>query len=271
MEKQLKNLFPPSIRKGAIEIFGGQAMQPVLLGLLSAGTVAEQTQDDPSFCTLLHPNEVATLSGYKFPKRRSEYFTGRICAKMAIQGFLSSNKTLSKPLALSEIEVTNGENGRPNVHIHTAKADVLKIDISISHSGDYGVALAAESKCGIDLQRQEASLLRVQDRYCSEAEFKLLEGFLPDKDTVTRLTILWAAKEAAKKALSHWQMPGFLDLELSKLKKFEDCMALSLHIAKTKIQQMPQETTVVAAMFGDYALAICLMNEEHGHAGTSRS
>jgi phosphopantetheinyl transferase len=271
MDKQLKNLFPEAISKGASEIFGDQSMQPVLLGLLSATTVAEHPQADSRFCEMLHPKEAAILSGYRFPKRRSEYLTGRICAKMAIQGFSNLTETHAIPLLLPEIEIANTVNGRPNVRVHTPKANALKMDISISHSGNYGVALAAESKCGIDLQRQEAALRRVQEKYCSEGEYRLLETFLTDNDAVTRLAIVWAAKEAAKKALSHWQMPGFLDLEVRELKSFTHCMALSLRLTHTKSQQIPEELTVVAGMFDDYALAICLVNEDRSDAGTTRS
>ncbi len=94
------------------------------------------------------------------------------------------------------------------------------MDISISHSGDYGAALAACSPCGIDLQLRQDSLLKVKEKYCSEAEYRLLETFLSETDTLARLALLWAAKEAAKKALSHWQMPGFLDLEIGNVKRF---------------------------------------------------
>ncbi len=274
MDKPLKNLFPAAISNDAIEIFGKQEMQAVLLHLVSANTVTEQTEDAPSFDLLLHPHEIATLRGYKLPKRRSEYLTGRICAKMATQDFLSANQPSLLPLIASEIEIINEEDGRPAVYIHTDKIDMLKMDISISHCGDYGVALAAEAICGIDLQQQKATLLRVYDKFCSKTEFKLLESFLPDREAVTRLTFLWAAKEAAKKALSNWQMPGFLDLELSdlwKLKEAKDCMALSLHIPRSKNQQRPEKATVMATMFDDYALAICLLNEESNNAGTPRS
>ncbi|MCP4340907.1 MAG: 4'-phosphopantetheinyl transferase superfamily protein, partial [Desulfobulbaceae bacterium] len=105
------------------------------------------------------------------------------------------------------------------------------------------------------------ALLRVQKRYCSEAEYRLLETFATDIDMTTRLNILWAAKEAAKKALSCWEMPGFLDLELRELKKSTNYIALSLHIPHTKSKHMVKEVTVVASIFDDYALAICLINE----------
>jgi phosphopantetheinyl transferase len=276
-DKQLKNLFPEAMQKVAAEIFGEQSMQPVLLGLLAAPTSATadlQPQADLSFRKMLHPKEAATLNGYKFPKRRSEYLTGRICAKMAIRELLNLTTGQSIFPILSEIEIARTENGRPDIVIHVSGANALKMEISISHSGDYGVAIAAESPCGVDLQLQQANLLRVQEKFCSEREYSLLEMFLTDSDKIARLALLWAAKEAAKKALSYWQMPGFLDLEVQKLTNLSNCFGLSLRISPAKCRPMPEEVSVVAGMFGEsaqYALAICLINEEHSNAGITRS
>jgi len=182
---------------------------------------------------------------------------------MAIQGLIQLAKTHPRPLTLSEIEIANTATRRPIVRIHGANTNVAKLDISIAHSGDYGVALASESRCGIDLQQHEAALLRVQEKYCSEQEHGRLKTFLTNNDVVTRLNILWATKEAAKKALSHWQMPGFLDLELWQLQKiYTNCIVLSLRITNVKSRHMPKEVAVVAGMFGNYALAICLVNKD---------
>lgn len=272
MDKQPQNLFPAAIKKGAIEIFGEQSMRPVLLELLPATTVAKFPLTESHLGKILHSNEATILSGYRFAKRQSEYLTGRICAKMAVQRYLTPAGPHPTPLSLAEIEIANATNGRPMARIHSPIANTLKMDISIAHSGDYGVALAANSICGIDLQRQEATLLRVQKKYCSEDEYRLFETFSTDKTGISmpkRLNILWAAKEAAKKALSYWQMPGFLDLELRNITNCTNCISLSLHITRTKSKQMPKEVTVVANMFGEYALAICLTKEENKDAGTT--
>lgn len=271
MAKQLNNLFPAAMQNGVIEIIGEQTIQPVMLELLAPTAVGEPPLSDSYLATMLHTNEIAILSGYKFAKRRSEYLTGRICAKMAIQGFLKQTQAHAAPSNLAKIEICNSANGRPNFLLHSEKAVTLTMDISIAHSGDYCVALAAESRCGIDLQRQEAALVRVQKRYCSEAEYRLLENFTTDIDMITRLNILWAAKEAAKKALSYWEMPGFLDLELRELrelKKSTNGIALSLYITHTKSKHMLKEVTVAASILDNYALAICLVNEERD-AGTT--
>lgn len=274
IDKQLNNLFPATITQGAIETFGGQAMQPVLLRLLAAPAPVEgspQADADAPFRHLLHPTEAALLSGYRFAKRRSEYLTGRICAKMAIQGFLQLSRTPALPLRTGDIEIASTVSGRPDVRVHAAHAGALKMDISISHSGDYGAALATACQCGIDLQLLQASLLRVQEKYCSADEDKLLASFLPDHDPLTRLALLWSAKEAAKKALSSWKMPGFLDLQVIKLKIVRDAIVFCLRIRPAENRHMPKEVHVVAGLFGDYALAICLVNEDRSHAGTARS
>jgi phosphopantetheinyl transferase (holo-ACP synthase) len=252
------NLFPTTLKEGAIEIFGEQSMQPVLIELLPAPI----STTDPVI-DLLHQNEAGTLSGYKFSKRRSEYLTGRICAKIAVQEFFNLTATDSTPPLMSEIEIARMENERPKVYVHPLSNNTLKLDISISHSGNYGAALAAGSYCGIDIQLRQNSLLKVQEKYCSETEYRLLEAFLTDTDELTRLALLWTAKEAAQKTLSHWQMPGFLDLEAWELQSFANYSAFTLRITNIKSQLMPQHVTVVAGMFGDYALAICLISEDH--------
>jgi 4'-phosphopantetheinyl transferase EntD len=274
MDKQPNNLFPATIAQGAMKIFGDQSMRPVLLGLLAApapATDSPQADADIPFRHLLHPREAALLGGYRFTKRRSEYLTGRICAKMAIQGFLQLSKTVATPPQPADIEIAGTADGRPQICVHAAYAAALKMDISISHSGGYGAALATGSKCGIDLQLRQESLLRVQEKYCRAVENEVLATYLPDHDPLTRLGLLWSAKEAAKKALSYWQMPGFLDLQVIQLQSLRDAVVFYLRIRPAGNRHMPEAVRVVAGLFGNYALAICLVNEDRSHAGTARS
>ena len=269
MDTQLKNLFPKAVKKGAIEVFGEQSIQPVLLRLIPANTAAGQSNTFADISELLHPKERATLDTYRLAKRRTEYLTGRICAKKAVHYFLSETSTSPDSLLLPEIEITNTSIGRPQIHLPWPQSVSLKIDISISHSGDYGSALAAESKCGIDLQLQKNALLHVQEKYCTASEFNLLEKSLVNCDVLSRLTVLWAAKEAGKKALSYWQMPGFLDLQLCELTRYPGFLTVSLCISNRKNNHFPDQLTVVASMFENYALAICLVREENGNARTA--
>ncbi len=215
--------------------------------------------------TLLHANEKAVLAGYRFAKRRSEYLTGRLCAKIAVRDFLRQVATIPAP-ALKDIEIAKGVDGSPEVHLHQRPEEQPKVEISISHSGQYGAAIASNVRCGIDLQHQEESLLRVQERYCSMSEFRLLERQLNGFAAVARLALLWAAKEAAKKVLSHWRMPGFLELQLRELGQVADCFAISLQVAGSKEQKLPEQVSIAVIPFKAYALAICLIDEEAANA-----
>lgn len=261
MDAQHKNLFPATLKMGMIAIFGEQSVQPVLLRLIDADTDTG----------LLHPKEHAVLSGYRLAKRRTEYLTGRICAKRAVHAFLQEPGISSvPPPALAEIEIARSTDGRPSAHLPDTHGNPVRLDLSISHSGDYGAALTAQSPCGIDLQIQKNTLLQVQEKYCTEAETRLLAEPLANCEPLSRLTLLWAAKEAAKKALSYWQMPGFLDLQLCGLKKYSDYCTVTLQTSNSKNSQLPEQITVVAEMFGDYGLAVCLVREEGGDAGAAR-
>ena len=259
MNAQHKNLFPAAIKTATIEIFGEQSVQPFLLQLIPAYTTAG----------LLHPQEKIVLSSYRLAKRRTEYVTGRICAKRAVQDFLRTSETSSHPLTPAEIAITPTSDGRPTVHLLSLDAKPCKVDLSISHSGDYAAALAARSPCGIDLQMQKSALIKVQEKYCTEAETHLLANRLANCELLTRLTLLWAAKEAGKKALSYWQMPGFLDLQLSALTSYPGYFSVSLKIINSTNKHFPERITVVAAMFSDYAVAICLVPAEGDNAGVA--
>jgi phosphopantetheinyl transferase (holo-ACP synthase) len=266
MDTTLNNMFPPAIGRGIREIFGEQPVHGVLLGLLPPPAATGPGSADGCFGRMLHPGEAAILAGYRFAKRQSEYLTGRICAKLAIQGFLSltGDGAISPPLPA--IEIIKAASGRPSFCLHTPLSpdgETPKMDISIAHSGNYGIALAAASKCGVDLQQQVPALVKVQEKYCHAGELRLLAASLPDQDTTACLAMLWAAKEAAKKALSYWRMPGFLDLEAVGLKKHRGtCGVLSLSIIHDEALQTIDHVSVLIDLFAGYALAVCLLEKE---------
>lgn len=266
MDIQLENLFPVTLKKDAIEIFGEEAIYPVLLLLLEAPLKDQGSKTTgPQFYTLLHTNETDLYNGYSFVKRRSEYLTGRICAKLAIQGYLSDlnrTQTALKAAELRAIEIANSKTGRPSPLFHDGSGTV-DLDISISHSGDYGLALVTRQKCGIDIQLQQESLLRVREKYCSENEYRLLESRLDTINPLHRLGLLWASKEAAKKALSVRRMPGFNELTLIRMKENQkDSFTFSFRLEDNRQTGMPNTVTVVAGLFEKYSLAICLLSED---------
>lgn len=77
------------------------------------------------------------------------------------------------------------------------------VALSISHTRGYVAALIAPRgyRTGIDIERYRPQLESVRPRYLRPQEEELLQQRLPSHSTLERLALLWAAKEAAFKAL----------------------------------------------------------------------
>ena len=264
MDEALKNLFPVKLQQAAIELFGMQSLSAILLEQLpmeeGPGGIPHNTQG----YSLLHPTEKTTAHTYKLAKRRSEYVTGRICAKLAL---LDCWGTQGLHPDLSMVEIANASSGRP--YVQTAVQGNGPIpEISITHGGKLAAALAAASTpCGIDLQEQKETLIRVKEKYCTTQEFQSLSSSLQEMEPLTQLALLWSAKEAAKKALSYWSMPGFLDLNLVlPPRRLPDCYAFSLTVTPLPGYPLPDEIMVLATIYDQYSLAVCILPKDHQYA-----
>ncbi|MFH0785339.1 MAG: 4'-phosphopantetheinyl transferase superfamily protein [Pseudomonadota bacterium] len=257
------DLFPAELKQAATILFERSALAVTLLEQPAVDEVPICLP--PSFAhesTLLHPQEILKFASYRLAKRRAEFLTGRICAKLAIKSFLDSGN-LNPPPPLDKIEIANDPFGRPIINLHDL-TDWLPPEISITHGGKYAAALATDSPCGIDVQQQRDNLLRVREKYCSLSELQLLGKILPNLTTLSCLAMLWTAKEAAKKALSSLQMPGFLELELMQLANDSpNCYSLTMAVMVRDNSRMPQIVRVLATPFADYGLAICILTPTH--------
>lgn len=261
METLQKDLFPSHLKQAATTLLGRSTPSAILLQQPPADAIMECLSVSCSpVNNLLHPNEIIRFGNYRLNKRQAEFLTSRISAKMALKNFWAS-EGLNLPAPLCHIEIINDANGRPIVCPDCLK-DVPAPEISISHGGEYAASLVAESPCGIDVQQQRDNLLRVRGKYCSLAELQLLAELLPDMAPLSRLLLLWTAKEAAKKALSHRQMPGFLELELRpSAQSLPKCHAFTLAVRVRDNAHLPDFVTVLTTTFADYGLAICLLEE----------
>ncbi len=274
MDKSLENLFPGNLHRAMLDHFGIETVGVALLKQPAVGGGPGPILLDRSVAGLLHPNETAQAVAYKLAKRRAEYIAGRICAKLALAGFWAGKGDHPAP---SAVEIVNDPTGRPIVQFVATPGFKEKKwpspEISITHGGAYGAALATDAPCGIDLQEQKDNLLRVKDKYCTADEYRLLQACLPEMEQIPRLSLLWAAKEAAKKALGAWWMPGFLDLQLTTLPepKATGCIALPLTVRSPEAHRLPEKITVLAATFDRYGLAVCILQEARAHAGITGS
>jgi len=174
-------------------------------------------RDEAALCReWLHPVEQEKLSSLRHQKRHLEWLGGRICVKEALRCFLKNSRHPAEVPA-ANLQIIHAASGRPLVHQGVLNGDMGIPHISISHSGKYALALAAAAPCGVDIQENRETLGRVQERFCSQAEGRLMMDLLPGLDSSEHLTLLWAAKESVKKAVLLQAMPGFLELELSRI------------------------------------------------------
>lgn len=213
----------------------------------------------------LNRQELTRLNTYKLPKRRAQWLTGRLCAKRAVSAYCRRYLPHLSVPAENLMHIDNTSTGRPLL-TGQIPAELRHLDISISHSGQYAAAVVASTLCGIDLQERSATLARVSDRFCLDEEEEILAKQRGGLDRLWHLTLLWTAKEAAKKSLSSQNMPGFLDLVLQNIDVLADA-GLVLHFRrKRSTSPTPDKALRVAAMpCANYALAFCL-TEEPPHA-----
>ena len=100
-------------------------------------------------CNLLSQDEQKKFTSYSFPKRQREWLGGRLAAKYAV--LLLQEKTIS-PDRFTAISILPKNNGAPKLLCPDVSAPLPSI--SISHSGDYAVGMAAyTTTCGVDIQK----------------------------------------------------------------------------------------------------------------------
>lgn len=255
---EYQNLLPTIFDQIAENLFSPHYCRPVLLGILSEDACFPDNHKTRDSLYFLHPVEKETFHGYKLAKRRTEYLTGRVCAKLAIQNHHTSSRQIITQLEPEQIAVLPGANGRPTI---TPKDNRLlpALEISISHSRNYAVAAVSRQHCGIDIQYSSETLLRVREKYCTPKEDRLLQLELPDQKQLSRLAILWAAKEAIQKNTIHKKMPGFLDIELKELvDRSTDNIGFHLVMQINNSPSAHHIYHVAATFFNGYSIALTI-------------
>ena len=181
---------------------------PLSLILLPLGEL-EQTQA----VSCLTPTELERFAQFTYPKRKLEWLGGRMVAKYAAISVAAIHDS-DETSAWQGLEVAAAADGRPFLRI--ARAPDRKLpDISISHSHGLAAAMAAaEARCGVDIQKVTESVIKVQKKFAAPAEVDILQGLAGCGPEASQLTLLWAAKEALKKAVGTRALPGFMEMKL---------------------------------------------------------
>lgn len=253
----LQNIFPTLLSEANTALFK-TPLFPVMLDIHIIDRLVNV--EDVKLSTWLSEEEIDKYQTYALPKRKLEYLTGRISAKMSIASFLEKNSKLNIHPAPSEIRISNLESGRPTFLFENPKLLSHPEDISISHSNQYACAVSSKKFCGVDIQSCNATLARVKDKFCSPAEERYLNSMFNSLGSLPILSLLWSAKEAVKKNLSIIKMPGFLEIHLKDITIHKENV-YKMNFSISENDMLPCKVSVIATIFDDYAIALSSFNQ----------
>jgi 4'-phosphopantetheinyl transferase EntD len=206
-----KQLSPVSCFKGLLRY--PNRLSVVLLDLSLLGSEMEKCGKESVISSSFTGEEVLALEKLSFPKRHREWLGGRLAAKYAAALLYDASKPNISDKNWQTLAVEADNNGRPFLVTEI----FATADISISHSGSIAAAMAIEvGHCGIDIQQITPKTINVQERFCTKREMQILQAIIPGPPEL-QLTMLWAAKEAMRKAANRASLPGFLEMELLEI------------------------------------------------------
>jgi len=261
---------PNAMSIGIKKSFAWARLQATMVDLDHLRALIENGQERAICQDWLHGTEQEKLSTLHYPKRHLEWLGGRICAKQAARQYLlhGNQGNPSEPAAprAPHLQIMTAPSGRPLLDPGVLPEDLSTPHISISHSKRYALAVAASTPCGIDIQATSDALGRVQDRFCSRGEKELLGRHLKKLQLSEHLTLLWAAKEAVKKATTFDRMPGFLDLALTHIQTIPEtddpanCLFVLVYQDRHQESGTPQlHFQVTVCLYQGYGIGLCVI------------
>lgn len=144
--------------------------------------------------SLLSPVELERFQQFMYAKRRLEWMGGRLAAKRCLHALVSTHSP--EKFGYGNHALVPDAHGRPCL---APPLDLFPhAVVSISHSHRFAAAMIRQAnRCGIDIQHKTPKLASVRERFATTEEMRLFTA----TDTLTRLGLLWVAKEAVKKCL----------------------------------------------------------------------
>ncbi|TCN57658.1 4'-phosphopantetheinyl transferase [Flavobacterium circumlabens] len=161
---------------------------------------------------LLSNSEQSYYDELKFERRKASYLLGRITAKNAVCELSQAD--------IKSVSIEFGIFHFPVVKKHPAQ----NIQVSISHCGDIGIALAfpEEHPMGIDIEKISFDKVSTMKTTMSLNEIELID-LHPDLTLATGCTIIWTAKESLAKIFRTGLTIDFKVLEIDSIEKIKSC------------------------------------------------
>ncbi|KKN42669.1 hypothetical protein LCGC14_0710920 [marine sediment metagenome] len=199
--------------------------------ILPIEQIKQMYQNDPNWISnYLTENEIESSKKYRNEKRKIEYFSGIIAAKTC---YLNHLKYVDRS-SLSDVEIHKDDKGKPFYYSNIDKKEI-PINLSISHSHDFSVAMTSKKLVGIDLELIESRAPSFYKEIFTDAERKLIS------ESAELGTLYWTAKEAFSKAIGEGFHINFLDVQLKfnkKQKKFSVKYNKDLSMLPKKLQNL---------------------------------
>ncbi|MFW9873534.1 MAG: SDR family NAD(P)-dependent oxidoreductase [Candidatus Thorarchaeota archaeon] len=164
-------------------------------------------QRDPKFLeTYLTETELENSTRFRNMKRKIEYFSGIVAAKECYHRNSAENGSYH------DFEIQKDEKGKP-FYYSNKKNQTIPLNLSISHSHDFSVAMVSKNLVGIDLELIESRSQSFYKEVFTESERQVI------LDDILLGTIYWTAKEAFSKAIGEGFHINFRDIELKYNKR----------------------------------------------------
>lgn len=258
------NIFPKSLNTLIRQSYPNHRFQTAMLPLVTLEEYLAKAACVEKERHNLHKKELQKAEDFRVEKRRTEWLTGRLAAKLSCLHYLRDDQLAATPVLPAQIIVGNDESGRPYL-LGELPQELTNAYLSLSHGGGYATAIVSDSRCGIDIQETRNSLKRVRDKYCTNDEEDILLHQLGELNDLQRLNLLWTTKEAIKKALSHLRMPGFLELMLTGADPHFAGWTLDFVVSSRHFDNYPPRVSAAAELYEGFGIAACLL-EGNEHA-----
>lgn len=152
----------------------------------------------------LMPSEEVKYSSFNNDKRKREWLAGRYAGK----------KALYNHIGVEWAVIDNKDSGVPYF------PDYPEHHLSISHSGNYALAMVSNKRIGVDIEQIEERPLSLCKYFYSDKEKNEIERSSKDKGTLL-INKFWTRKEAVSKLLG---LGG--KLPFNKLEVVDDTISL---------------------------------------------
>ncbi len=230
---QISNSFPDNLMK----------ITPIQM-------VATQYETQPkTMMKYLSPEEKASFDKKKSEKRKIEYLAGVLSAKQLIRDISEDPKTIKST------EIRKTAKGQPYIY-DSKKKEKSKLNLSITHSSEFAIAVVGKSPIGVDIEK-------IEDR--SESFYK--EAFTEkERNQISSNselgTVYWTIKEAITKALGEGLNLSLHDIEITAdEKKSSYTVDFSSKAAET-VPYSPESFEITSKKFQNYTLSYCEIKSE---------